>query len=190
MFSFVESDFLFVTLSIQLSGSVEHQRVEWSQGTIHGGSLAVWPLIGQLASLLASDWPIRGRASLGRLAPCGQIGWGFSSDGLFMVRGISRDTLSVHKHCNWHLHQVELYWFIGLHTAVPVVDVKIIFILLHWWRQMLGVQVKGVFYPWKLLYVWHNTNSKYNSNPSYFHKIPLQQSRHSEQLRAFWISQY
>ena len=45
-----------------------------------------------LVSVLPSDWPTRCPTSLGRLAPCGQIGRGFSSDGLFMGRGISAES--------------------------------------------------------------------------------------------------
>ena len=167
-----------MTVSIQLSGSVEHQRVEWSQGTIEGGRLAVWPLIGQLASTLASHWLRLVSPSLGRLAPCGQIGWGFSSDGLFMVRGIS-ETDSVDKHCNWHLHQVKqlcLIRKISTNTFQCCIS----------GRHMFNVPVEAFLY---FLHVWHHINSKYNSNPSYFHKIPLQQSRHSEQSRVISVSQ-
>ena len=95
---------------------------------------------------------------------------------------------SVHKHCNWHLHQVKQYWLIRK-------EVRTFMLMLHSSTKhrcsMLKLKVCSIPVSLTLYFlsVWHNTNSKYNSNPSYFHKIPLQQSRHSDNCeRSEWAN--
>ena len=154
------------------------RAADWLSGLSLVSWMHYWPLIGWHQSGLPwGDWlPV---VRLGEdLVLMDYLWW-----------GEYQEIRSVHKHCNWHLHQVKQYWLIRKRRSFQFM------LMFHSSTKhrcsMLKLKVCCIPVSLTLYFlsVWHNTNSKYNSNPSYFHKIPLQQSRHSEQLRAIRIVQ-